>query len=253
MSRMKAQIKIYGERNCGTNYLYNLLTTNIDCNILGGTVPRYIASYPEWVKDTYFSLFSRKTLGWKHGCPVNSRHLKRFCDEGGVLLTISKSPYAFLSSSFKRPYGMVQVGKDASLIDFLKTECSLKGRDRINTNSAITPVTLWNIKNKSYLSLVSDKLKVVNITYESLIMNPEEVLNQICSDMNIDRRKKFQNIEHGTKTDINTSFSAYQEKYLNPEWDKVFDSDSLDYVNQNINLEVLNQLGYTKYTKTANG
>lgn len=241
---MMTRFKIYGERNCGTNYLYNLLMNNIDSEILGGTVPHYLASYPERIKDAYFSMFPRKSLGWKHGCPVHVKYLKKFCADRGIILTISKSPYAFLSSSYKRPYGMVDSTTNMTILDFLKSNCIVKGRDRIDTHQNINPIELWNIKNTRYLELNGRGLNLINIVYEELIRNPEQQIDDICRIMKIKRKQAFENIEHGTKTDESKSFDAYRDKYLNPKWNDVFDLDSLKFINENLNLETMRKLGY---------
>ena len=58
----KKLVKIYGERNTGTNYLSRLIHLNLDVEELPGIAPKKIVQLQnrlpgrEWVKDMYLSL-----------------------------------------------------------------------------------------------------------------------------------------------------------------------------------------------------
>ena len=89
-------VKVYGERNTGTNYLEKLVTANLDAYILSGIVPRrdpvtfvtrnlralkpeLFAGWHEKARDWYFARNFSRDLGWKHMCPdvgrIGAEHL----------------------------------------------------------------------------------------------------------------------------------------------------------------------------------
>lgn len=243
---MKNYIKIYGERNCGTNYLYSLLAANLDCTILGGTVPSYFRSLPDRLKDTYFTCSKNKSLGWKHGFPVADVYFNQFAKKRNLLvITITKSPYAFLNSSYKRPYGMLKNNVE-SFSEFLRADCDLKGRENYRGNP-ITPLELWNKKNRAYLDLAKLNINCINLTYEGLLQNPKQLISDLNQDYGFDLISEFKNIEQGTKIDSNKSFQSYKEKYLNPAWEGVMTHDDIQYINSIIDTSVMDDLGYTEY------
>ena len=112
MSRPK--LKIYGERNTGTNYLSELVFLNLDVDILPGQTPTIVRSiqesklFPgdELLRDIYFSLRFHKNLGWKHMLVESPASLKRYriCSDKLFFVTLSKNPYSWLLSLFKNPY-----------------------------------------------------------------------------------------------------------------------------------------------------
>ena len=66
------KIKIYGERNTGTNYLEILVRLNFHESVVPGTVSpsweKVIRRLPwsELLRDIYFHFTKRKNFGWKH-------------------------------------------------------------------------------------------------------------------------------------------------------------------------------------------
>ncbi len=72
------RVKIYGERNTGTNYLSALLDKNLDAELLPGVVPSVVdivqALVPEReaIKTLYSSLTFARHLGWKHELDAHS-------------------------------------------------------------------------------------------------------------------------------------------------------------------------------------
>ena len=243
-----SNIKIYGERNCGTNYLYSLLEKNTESHIMGGTVPSYIGSASESLKDLYFKFFKYQSLGWKHGFPAKKSLLERYSRNKNLLvITISKSPYAFLTSSYKRPYGMVN-HKAPDFLKFLQSNCAFNGKDNCLEKRNITPIELWNLKNKEYLRLNEYNINCVNLCYENLIANPQ-VLQQTLEGFSfIKCRTVFENIKSGTKTDVSVSFENYQEKYLKPKWEEQMNQECLDLINSKVDVKLMDALGYKVYT-----
>jgi len=89
-------IKIYGERNTGTNYVGELIALNLAVRQVPGIIPdgvrRIHQTLPgrEWVRDLYFACTGWHNLGWKHGLAREGWPRRR----GLALVTITKNPYA---------------------------------------------------------------------------------------------------------------------------------------------------------------
>lgn len=99
-------IKIYGERNTGTNYLKQLLDkhlpnlerqTKVKFSIASSSI---LVSYKKYMKQ----------LGWKHRLVdmnfLESLHLEK---NNVLILTLTKNPYSWLLSLHKRPYAPIHL------------------------------------------------------------------------------------------------------------------------------------------------
>jgi len=68
------KIKIFGERNCGTNYLRELIIANIEAELLEGGVPvKKGIMKSSIIFDRLFDLLHKDFLGWKHSFPNHKR------------------------------------------------------------------------------------------------------------------------------------------------------------------------------------
>ncbi|MEM9164412.1 MAG: hypothetical protein AAGC54_15255, partial [Cyanobacteria bacterium P01_F01_bin.4] len=88
------------------------MALNLDVHELPGSVPKPIdtmRSRPiikETLKDLYFATTFRHNLGWKHAFVKANRVLKA-SDQLAIrpaFITITKNPYSWLLSLYKRPY-----------------------------------------------------------------------------------------------------------------------------------------------------
>ena len=96
---MKVRVKIFGERNTGTNYLKQLIADNFEVDILKGTISKgSIFTFREWTKDLFFSFTKSNNLGWKHS-KVDT-DLLRNTTQKTFIITLTKNPYSFLLSLF---------------------------------------------------------------------------------------------------------------------------------------------------------
>src|SRR4030067_624538 len=84
----RSVLKIYGVRNTGTNYLHQLVESNLDVELLPGVVPlsvlrlrRFLPNtefFNEMVRDLYFIVSYRKNLGWKHSLVKPVEQLSKY-------------------------------------------------------------------------------------------------------------------------------------------------------------------------------
>ncbi|MBE9526405.1 MAG: hypothetical protein IME94_05460 [Proteobacteria bacterium] len=244
---MAVEIKILGERNTGTNYLEKLVKINIDARILFGAFPRRFNKWPlkyEWLRDAYFNITFSHNLGWKHAMAPSFDELKLSKNNDVVFLTLSKNPYSWLLSMYKRPYHFGK--KLRSFDDFLQTPWKTVGRER-HSESFANPIVLWNKKNASYTKL-STIAPTINLRYEDVLSEPERIIDTIKSEYNLQRRsKQFVNLENAAKKqDSDRNFDYYRDYYLEERWRSYLSDDQISFINDNLDFKLLEHYNYQK-------
>jgi hypothetical protein len=236
-------IKIYGERNTGTNYLSELIQANIKMNELkGGIKHSFFFKKNETRRDLYFKLFFHYNLGWKHSKINMAQIIKTTRFKNTLFITLTKNPYSFLLSLHKRPYH--QSNKVISFSDFIRSEWKLTDRDNLGLNFINNPVELWNIKNLSYLDLLSKfESQVICLSYETLIENPILILDLIDTKLERTRQNEYVNIINSTKND-NKDYNSYRGYYLQEKWQSEISVEDYLYINSKLNKSVINYYGY---------
>lgn len=245
---MNKLIKIYGERNTNTNYMSQLVKLNLNTQELPGVVPRHIMKlqkiFPgkKLVRDTYFYLTYKHNLGWKHSCVKPVAVLKKYgiVDTNLCFVTITKNPYSWLLSLYRRPYHQ-RYSKKPDFETFLKTPWHTAARD--NTKRTLTnPIELWNIKNFSYLQLA--ELNTLNITTESIFEDPKAVIDKISGQFSITKLSSdFINFEKSTK-DKSKDSNYYRDYYLNEKWRDKLSKEAISIINESLNKTIMNAFGY---------
>ena len=250
-SRTQARVKIYGERNTGTNYLSALLDKNLDVELLPGVVPLAVdvvqALFPgrEAVKTLYNSLTFARNLGWKHMLVGDDDHLQQCQLHAPRLLciTLTKNPYSWLLSLHRRPHNHPSYEKRPPDFDtFLRSAWPAIGRENVK-GSFKGPVDLWNRKNAAYVALARE-IDVVSLRYEELVSDPRRAVAEVAERLGIDHDStSFENISKSTKGDAKT-FDSYQSYYAEDRWKNQLDASSLAFINQQLDHDLRERLGY---------
>jgi hypothetical protein len=106
-------IKIYGERNTNTNYLGELISLNLDVAEVLGVVPQSMRRIQtrlpvkNALRDIYFQFTYARNLGWKHAKVEDPAHIRKYSlvkNNEVRFITLTKNPYSWLLSLFRRPY-----------------------------------------------------------------------------------------------------------------------------------------------------
>jgi len=246
MLNNKPAIKLYGERNTGTNYLEHLIKRNIHVTILRGGAHRlvqFVSPWLEWPRDLYFYFTARNNLGWKHAVAVSVQQLQAWqATEMLYFVTITKNPYSWLLSMHRRPYHFYRKKKTGTFENFLQTPWRAVGRENY-TGEFETPIDLWNLKNRSYLNL-NRYAHVYNLRYEDLLASPEITLQRISDWIGISfKQEKFINIQASTKGD-HVDFAYYQDYYLNEHWRDKLSPEAIDSINDRLDKQVVEKFEY---------
>ena len=246
MSRI---IKIYGERNTNTNYLSKLVKLNLNATELPGIVPpalmRLQHKVPlfEHIRDLYFTVTYSRNLGWKHMVVKSEEDLAKYKknDSNLVFLTITKNPYPWLLSLYRRPYHCKDRDSEMSFVNFLRAGWTTLRRENA-PHTLNNPIELWNLKNKSYLSLNKDR--TLNLTSEALLDNPDGIIQQISYRFGIEKlNEQFVNFDSSTK-DQSKNTEYYRKYYLTEVWRKDLSSEAVQIINQSLDRTLMKVYGY---------
>jgi hypothetical protein len=231
-------LKIYGERNTGTNYVSQLLQSNLDVQLLPGTAPQTCRT--EGDKDAFFAASFAANLGWKHGVAPDRSIVDdpRYADVRFV--TVTKNLYSWLISFFRRPYHHSGASRDFA--QFIRSPVPSVGRERIAAPVA-NPILLWNVKCRSYLGLPDQRRLLVR--YETVLAEPRQFVEMVSRRFGVGKSPVFfTNVTLSTKG-ASQQFPDYQQFYLGEYWKSAFSPHDLAYVRQYLDLDLMNQLGYT--------
>jgi hypothetical protein len=246
-------VKIYGERNSGTNYLAALLGLNLRATQLRGVAPRFRAlsrtpRLRESARDLYFDLTYRRNLGWKHGmAPDDSRMatVGRAAEHVGFV-TITKNPYAWLLSLHRRPYHAR--GPTPTFEAFVAAPWHARRRDGTPMQLP-SPVALWNTKNESYLALAR-RASCVNVRYEDLVADPEAVVRGIADRLAVPLNEPFRNVVRSTKKE-RKDYTYYRDYYVGERWRDQLSDAAVDLVNAALDDDVMAAFSYERVERPA--
>ena len=246
---MARLLKLYGERNTSTNYMSKLLHLNLKVTEIPGIAPpvilkmRKFLTGKELVLDIYFGLTYGKNLGWKHTCVKSPEELEKYelANSNPIYLTITKNPYSWLLSLYRRPHHQYYVD-DLSFETFLQRQWKTVGRDNVKAPFLPNPIELWNIKNNSYLQLDSEK--AINLTTEEIFSDPEAIIQQISQKYSVERKSgKFVNHEKSTK-DKSKNSAYYRQYYLSEKWRDELSAEAISIINESADRKLMHHFGY---------
>jgi len=237
---MTAKVKIYGERHTNTNYLSHLIRLNLEVGLVPGACPTYVRALERWLRapslrDRYFARTYSKNLGWKHCAVALQQHPAEVC-----FITLTKNPYAWLLSMFRRPYHLSSAAP--TFEEFLQTPWPTAGRD--NLQSLVrNPVELWNLKNQSYRNLPSSQ--TLYLTSEETLMDPERVISDIAAKTNaLKKQITFLNREPSTKKNTDKDRAYYTDYYLNQRWRAELSDKAVSLINASVDKSLMQQYRY---------
>ena len=226
-------VKIYGLQRSGTNYMAHLLNTNF--------------------KNTKVLV---NLGGWKHGAYAAEWIL----GQKVPLLIVVKNPYAWLKSvhDYWGPKREKNIGPDLRNVAF---EQFVRGRVTLEQQKGVpylyrasNPVQYWNNMNFHWTSiqLENTDLKVCVMTYEAMLYSLEAVLLQISDALDLDPVSddfSFQGCEN-TFVPAEETIVVSDEKfdrleyYRQKRFLRSYSPELLDFVNSNLDLELMRGFGY---------
>lgn len=183
-------VKIFGERNSGTNYVTKLVRKNSPVEILPNSsrltdveratmekLPREVrVVYREKILDLRHFQEIRQNFGWKHACidfdELSASEL--FSDT--LFICVIRHPINWIKSMYKVPHHTF-ASKAASLDDFIAGVWLLTERDRCGAVLLESPLELWNFKVASYIRAAAQAENIALVRHEDLLSNFECALD----------------------------------------------------------------------------
>jgi len=236
-------VKLFGERNTGTNFVSQLIERNLDVRMLDGGAPwvLYRLQPWEWPRDLWFASTGRFNLGWKHSYPDHDR-IRRFCAiHRLVIVTVSKHPYPWLLSMLRRPYHYPDA--PGSMNEFLETTYPVMRREHAD-HPPLEPVSLWNRKYAAYRDL--DRLPVtwLHVRYEDALVDPEGVIRRIAGKVGVRPPDVLRVVERSTKRNTPDRFDDYRRYYLEGQWRDKLTSEQIAWINDRLDADLVRYFGY---------
>jgi len=222
-------IKIHGLQRTGTNWLSHLINENFHN-------AKSLVNLGGWKHGPY-------TAPWMIGKEVH-------------VLGIVKNPYSWLASMYNYwgPNKKLNIGPDlegVSFEDFVQNRVIVeRQRDVPFLFRASNPVQHWNNWNFHWTTIRLNSKKLCCLTYESLLSNTEEVIDQIGQAF--DLKRKTDKIVGSTDTftpsgeNLKPSGEKFKklEYYKNEEYMKCFSPSLLEFVNNEVDLDLMIHFGY---------
>lgn len=249
-------IKIFGERNTGTNFLNQLVERNTrDIEILEhgknkeirNLLPDFPEKYHEFVdermRDHLRIREFKDNFGFKHAV-VSPSYLKaspKFANT--IFIFISRNPFYFINSLYRRPYSIIPDPRDGKCMDdFLRQKILFHQRDNTDFPIAKSPVHLWSIKTGAAWRTHNSISNSIFIKYEELVNDPGEVLKRL-KRMGVATTDEVDIPKKSTKGDA-VDFFAYRRKTLgyNPKSD--FNESQIEYILSEVDRQLCCELNY---------
>jgi hypothetical protein len=250
---MFGYVKVFGERNTGTNYVHKLVARNTKNTILlkhgaNDVIEEQVASFSECQRPFVRELLIDnlrieefdQNFGWKHAfiTPEKLKLSPLFND--CFFIFISRNPFRFLFSLYNNPYN-VYLKNWNNVGEFLRSRWFLTHRDNLGLPYVSNPVLLWNIKTKSYLETSKALENAVFFKYEAVVSDYSAFLYSLDPYLLLKAPRK--NIDKSTKGD-DLTFSDYAREAANMSPCKYFCREDIEFILSQLDEDLCDKLDY---------
>lgn len=253
------RLKVFGERNTGTNFVEALLKRNIDCTIVSGNLSRFYSwrftvakkllppdrafSYVENTRDKIFSKRFAIDGGWKHARTPNFPNDVDAYPAGMGMIAITKNPYAWLLSLHKRPYlGTTHTHLNPlPFPEFIRSPWQTVGRECAQS-SYETPIHLWNDKVAAYFNLPEHAPSLIQ-RYEHVISDIPQFLTDVSTTFGTPRSEKTE-IPSGSSKQDSRSTEDIIAYYRENQWRSSISDEDIAFINDHLDRKTMELIGY---------
>ena len=257
-------VKVFGERNTGTNFVERLISKNTNLIVLQNKNISLSKKRFNKLKDIFFKGLSldskmdptvRKIIlnrlidqqredeiledyGWKHTLVSETNLINSEKFNSTFFIFLIRNPWRFVSSLHKRPYNLIPNTK-GSLKDFVDSCFLANRRDNMPSDFVENPVEFWNKKVKSYFEC---NLKIKNSMicyYEQVVFSPKKFLDHIQPFCDVKLNLEFP--IKSTKKDEKT-FDDYRLESIN--------YNPLDFMSKDVYESIFSKLDKEVFGKT---
>ncbi|MDG2277258.1 MAG: hypothetical protein P8L31_04810 [Pseudomonadales bacterium] len=239
------KIKLYGERHTSTNYLTQLIRLNCAAELFEGVVPRAYRTLERLgisgLRDRFFRNSFDQNLGWKHAALPSLEKLAPHLTATRIV-TLTKNPYAWIVSMHRRPYHLAGAA-GLSIEEFVSRKWRMLERDNV-AERALTITELWNRKNRTYL--VPTEAAILNLTSETVQLDPSASVRQIAAFANLNCATNFQDFSASTKKRQNLDANYYRHYYAEEVWRETLSEQAISTINSELDQTLAAHFGYQK-------
>ena len=257
-------IKIFGERNTGTNALTQIIEKHSasrvfpnlwDDNKRARRKKKYLNKFlrgigvnktvrnraKERAIDKIF--FGQPAcLAWKH-CATHFNDISSL--EHSSIIFLVRNPISWAWSLYKNPYHLIG-SPPKTFWEFLSRDWELCQRDNLPFKT-LKPHALYEEKLKSYLSfwtqLEHRKIAYSVIKFEDLVINQKEVFTKI-SPLLKGPEEAFEPLQSSTKSS-HKDLNYYIDYYGRELWrDEIGNEGEIRFISEHISSTVLKRFGY---------
>ena len=258
------RVKVYGERNTGTQMMRQILAGNCVGDLWPGTVAELGAMdrvtaaarddrpeadrllIREAVIDDIFADAFERTLGWKHGIPDMDR-LTAAATGTHFVVTV-KNPYAWVVSMARRPHHNVLTGNRHSIEAFLDSPWITCGRDNAPRHLA-SVIDLWTLKYRAWLALEA-RWPVTVVRYEDLLLQ-DTTLAFLANRLDPGAQRPWQLPTEVPNNPNDLAF--YRDYYSRERWREALPARCIDLIGSRLDHELMDRLGYPVLSGSGRG
>jgi len=244
-------VKIFGERNTGTNALSQFIAQNSESPLFPGTFSQLPNADPSVLKqkgrgetehliDRAFS-HQPAPFQWKH-CATNftDEDLAQF--NSCTTLVLLRNPISWCLALWKNPYNSL-VELPQRFDEFVNVKWKTAGRERLDSKE-LSPPDLINLKMSYYKEFVSrgqkNGLLMKVLRFERLVCSPLSVWMNIKDNLSNPKENPVL-IERSTK-DRSKNLQFYQAYYGEEKWKSEISQNTYNVLEKHIDWNLYRDL-----------
>lgn len=244
-------VKIFGERNTGTNALSQFIAQNSESRLCPGTFSQLPKADLSVLKqkghretERLIDLaFSRQppAFQWKH-CATNftNEDLAQFSN--CTTLVLIRNPISWCLALWKNPYNCL-VDPPPGFDEFVNVKWKTVGRERLDSKE-LSPPDLINLKMSYYKEFVSrgqkNGLLMKILRFESFVCSPLSVWTNIKADLSNPKGDPAL-VERSTK-DRSKDLQFYQSYYGGEKWKSEISENTYNSLEKRIDWSLYRDL-----------
>lgn len=249
LAEKRPYVKIFGERNSGTNYLETLINHNFIAQQLRGGHGKIVlfmkalgkgSAEAAFFHDLEMRRLQRSEFGWKHASPPLADVEAAEHTPHTLFILLAKHPVFWLKSLHARPYR--RIDKTLDFAAFIRTPFPLSEADGLGDIAVQSPVHMLRLKIEGYMRLEDRQTTCVRMQYERLLSDFEAELDRLSPYL-LRRGDGFVNLDTGVKNQRET-LGFYKSKYDLTKVSDGIDAETLTYIRDVLGTACLSYFGY---------
>lgn len=182
-----AAVKIWGERNSGTNFVENCVKKSFSLNVVRN-IPDLDPAHRDRIRASNISELTKlgliernwdkiyvrafkNTLGWKHEFVTDERFAlyKELRKGKCCFLFVVRNPISWAKSMHKHPFHRLD-RVPPKFSAFIRAPWVTVEREQLDADVIDDPITLWKLKNEQYHRLAADSDALI-VRYEDFLLD----------------------------------------------------------------------------------